>query len=193
MPTPAAAAATTRDADRLTGPLLLAFASDPLVRWLLPDPRDFLLYFPRIVQVHVKRLVEHGGAFHTPDFRAAALWYPPGVAVDSAALGELLERAVGPDRLDTAVSLFTRMAEYKPAGGHWYLRQIGVDPALQGRGYGSALLRTALETCDRAGLPAYLEATSPTNRALYERFDFVVLDELQVGDSPSLWPMRRDR
>jgi predicted GNAT family N-acyltransferase len=191
MSTPTVAVTTAIDVDRLTAPLVLAFASDAMVRWLLPDPQSFLLWFPAIVHVHATRVVAHGGAFHTPDFRGAALWYPPGTRVDGEALVEVLERAVAPPRVRTAMALFARMAEHRPAGPHWYLRQIGVDPAMQGMGYGSLLLRQALETCDRADSPAYLEATSPTNRKLYERFGFVATGELQLDDSPPMWPMAR--
>jgi GNAT superfamily N-acetyltransferase len=191
MSSSAVVVTTAIDVDRLTAPLVLAFSSDAMVRWLLPDPRQFLAHFPMIVHVHARRVVEHGGAFHTPDFRGAALWYLPGSQVDGVALGKVLERAVATQRIQTAGSLFARMGEYKPAGPHWYLRQIGVDPAMQGKGYGSLLLRQALETCDRAGLPAYLEATSSANRQLYERFGFVAAAELQIGDSPPLWPMTR--
>jgi GNAT superfamily N-acetyltransferase len=191
MSAPAAVVTTAPDLDRLTAPLVLAFASDAMVRWLLPDPQQFLLYFPLIVHLHAQSVVEHGGAFHTQDFRSAALWYPPGSEVNGVALGNVLESAVPPERIQNALSLFARMGEHKPAGPHWYLRQIGVDPARQGRGYGSLLLRQALEACDRARLPAYLEATSSVNRRLYEKFGFVAAAELQVGDSPPLWPMTR--
>jgi GNAT superfamily N-acetyltransferase len=44
--------------------------------------------------------------------------------------------------------------DFHPKGPHWYLPLIGVDATKQGRGYGSALLRHALERCDRDGLPA---------------------------------------
>jgi GNAT superfamily N-acetyltransferase len=179
------------DADRLIWPLVLAFASDGMVRWLFPDPRTFLTAFPTVVRVHANSVAAHGGAFYTTDFRGAALWYPPGATMDGAALGQVLERAVPPNRLEDVVSLFAQLGEHKPTGRHWYLRQIGVDPAVRGRGYGSELLRVGLEMCDRDGTVAYLEATSPANRRLYERFGFVVEAELQVGGSPPLWPMTR--
>jgi ribosomal protein S18 acetylase RimI-like enzyme len=177
--------------NRLIWPLVLAFADDGMVRWLFPDPQTFLAAFPEIVRIHARSVVAHGGLFHTADDRAVALWYPPGVTMDGEALGRVLERSVTSDRLEDVVSLFERMAEHKPTGRHWYLRQIGVDPALRGRGHGSELLRIALEKCDREGTPAYLEATSPANRRLYERFGFVAEAELQSGDSPRLWPMTR--
>ena len=48
----------------------------------------------------------------------------------------------------------------------------------QGRGLGGALLGFLCDRADGAGLPAYIEATSGRNRALYERFGFRLL---QVG------------
>jgi ribosomal protein S18 acetylase RimI-like enzyme len=66
-----------------------------------------------------------------------------------------------------------------------------VDPAQQGRGYGSALLEHALCIIDEQGMPAYLEATTERNKALYERYDFEVVGEIQYGTSPTMWPMYR--
>ncbi|MDP9345553.1 MAG: GNAT family N-acetyltransferase, partial [Actinomycetota bacterium] len=43
------------------------------------------------------------------------------------------------------------------------------------------------------GLPAYLEASSPRNRALYERHGFSVTEELKLPrNGPPLWLMWRD-
>ncbi|WP_412099042.1 GNAT family N-acetyltransferase [Defluviimonas sp. D31] len=41
---------------------------------------------------------------------------------------------------------------------------MGVDPAFQGRGHGSGLMRHGLAACDRDRQPVYLEATSLNNR-----------------------------
>jgi ribosomal protein S18 acetylase RimI-like enzyme len=78
-----------------------------------------------------------------------------------------------------------------PSEPHWYLPLIGVDPRCQGRGYGSALLARALIRCDQERTLAYLEATSPLNRALYERHGFTVVTTIQAGNSPTIWPMVR--
>jgi pimeloyl-ACP methyl ester carboxylesterase len=44
---------------------------------------------------------------------------------------------------------------------------------------------------DAEGVPAYLDATSPDNRRLYERHQFVVRQTLTLRDSPPLWSMLR--
>jgi GNAT superfamily N-acetyltransferase len=74
---------------------------------------------------------------------------------------------------------------------HYYVRDVGVLPEMQGNGLGSALLGPTLTRCDREGLPAYLEASSERNAALYARLGFQLIDELRVRDSPPLRLMLR--
>jgi GNAT superfamily N-acetyltransferase len=74
---------------------------------------------------------------------------------------------------------------------HYYVRDVGVHPDMQGNGLGSALLCPTLDRCDREGLPAYLEASSERNAALYERLGFQLTGELRVGGSPPLRLMLR--
>jgi GNAT superfamily N-acetyltransferase len=93
-------------------------------------------------------------------------------------------------RTPLALALITRLEGRHIREPHVYVAYVGVAPAGQGRGIGSALLRRVLDRCDADGLPAYLEASSPRNRALYERHGFVTLGELRLRDSPPLWPMR---
>ena len=67
-----------------------------------------------------------------------------------------------------------------------------IQPAVQGLGLGSALMRATLVGVDAAGEPAYLEATSPDNRRLYERHGFEVVRELPLPGGPSLYAMWRE-
>jgi GNAT superfamily N-acetyltransferase len=64
-------------------------------------------------------------------------------------------------------------------------------PSQQGKGYGSILLEHAVARCDREGLPAYLESTSPRSVPLYRRHGFEVVAELRVGSAPPIFPMVR--
>ena len=80
----------------------------------------------------------------------------------------------------------------RPVEPHYCLPVVGVEPEWQGRGLGTALMRPVLERCDGERLPAYLEATSPRNRALYERHRFEVTEQFAVGPgSPAAWRMWR--
>ena len=75
---------------------------------------------------------------------------------------------------------------------HWYLPCIGVRPDRQGQGVGSALLEHMTERLDREGVPAYLEASSERNRALYLRHGFEIRGELTLPEGPTLWLMWRE-
>ena len=65
---------------------------------------------------------------------------------------------------------------------HYYLAVLGVEPGLQGRGFGAALIEPVLSRCDRDGTPAYLESSKERNIAFYERHGFRVLEELRCPD-----------
>jgi ribosomal protein S18 acetylase RimI-like enzyme len=168
-----------------------AFAADPPSRWLYPDDREYWRFFPRFVEVFGGSAIDYGTADMAADAGAAALWLPPGAHPDEAALGALLEESVDPARIETAFSLFERMAGHHPAGPHWYLPLIGVAPGYQGRGHGSRLLEYAVARCDRDHLPAYLESTSPRSVPLYRRHGFEVIAEIREGSAPSIFPMVR--
>ena len=68
-----------------------------------------------------------------------------------------------------------------------------MDPEWQGRGLGAALLNAVLERCDRERVPAFLEASRPRNRDLYERHGFAVTEEFRLGrGAPPQWRMWRE-
>jgi hypothetical protein len=53
-------------------------------------------------------------------------------------------------------------------------------------------MRPVLDHCDSHRLPAYLEASSPRNRALYQRHGFYDLERLVLpANGPTLYPMWR--
>ncbi|MEM6532421.1 MAG: GNAT family N-acetyltransferase [Myxococcota bacterium] len=89
------------------------------------------------------------------------------------------------------ISILRQMVASKPSENHWYLAAIGTASQWQGRGYGSRALRFRLAECDVAGMPAYLEATSESNRRLYARHGFEVQRVMRAGGSPPLYAMYR--
>jgi GNAT superfamily N-acetyltransferase len=90
-----------------------------------------------------------------------------------------------------ALALNRAAAEAHPGEPHWYLGILGTDPAHQGCGVASALVKPILEQCDADGVPAYLESSKRDNIPFYERHGFRVTGEVQVDDGPTLWPMLR--
>lgn len=171
--------------------LMLAFAGDPVVRWVLQDDHVYAEYWPRIMDAFAGRAFEHGTAHTVAGFAAVALWLPPGVGSDGDTMAALVEESAADSARPDLDGFFGQMGGSHPSFEHWYLPLAGVDPPAQGQGLGSTLLRYALQTCDRDGVPAYLEATAPRNRDLYARHGFEEIGIIQQGGSPPMWPMLR--
>jgi GNAT superfamily N-acetyltransferase len=186
-----ASVATTTDEDRAIATLTTAFASDAVTRWFLRDAHFYLTYWPQLVQLIAGAAFTGGTADAIDDHGGVALWLAPGVSSDDEGIGALAAEAIPEAEQEDAFAFMMQIAEYHPQEPHWYLALLGVDPTKQGRGYGSALLASTLERCDRDRMPAYLEASSPRNKALYERHGFVEVGLIQAGSSPPMWPMLR--
>jgi GNAT superfamily N-acetyltransferase len=183
--------AIAADAERCLATLTLAFSGDPPCRWAWPDPQQYLEAFPRFARAFGGRAIDHGTAHYYEGFSGVALWLPPGAAPDEESLVKMIEDTVTDERKGAMFSMFEQMDALHPLEAHWHLPLIGVDPAHQGKGIGSALLSHILNVCDDQNVPAYLEATSPRNVPLYERHGFEAVGSIQVADSPQIIPMLR--
>lgn len=188
---PSAISASPTDYERSIAALVTAFTSDPFIRWMLPDAKQYLHYFPQVLKYFGGRAFDHGSAYRSADFGAAALWLPPGVSPDEEALGAVMEESVDGELQEDVFAVLEQVGASHPEVAHWYLPAIGVDPRRQGKGYGSALLVRGLEVCDSDHVAAYLEATNPAHIPLYKRFGFEVVKEIQAGSSPSITAMFR--
>jgi ribosomal protein S18 acetylase RimI-like enzyme len=183
--------ATAQDIHSLKKVLAEAFFDDPVLGWLMPEDNKRLGRLRRYFGIELRHLaLARGRVWTTSDLAGAALSLPPGrwrsplsvTLREGSAFGLRVSRAA---RLGAAI-------EWRHLRGpHYYVRDIGVLPNMQGRGLGSALMRPTLERCDRESLPAYIEASSERSAALYERLGFQHTRELRVGGSPPLWLMLR--
>ena len=182
---------TAANEDAAIDVVVRAFSADPAARWLYPDANQYSVNFPNFVKAFGGKAFEHGSAYSIDDYRGAALWLPPEVHADEDALAGLIQRSVPEHRLEEVFSVFQQMDSYHPSEPHWYLPLIGVDPALQRRGYGSALMEHALIQCDRDQKLAYLESSNPKNITLHQRHGFELLGTIRVGASPPICPMLR--
>jgi len=171
--------------------LVQAFRMDPLTRWAFPDPATYRDAFGAFAVAFAGSAFELGSAWCVRGFFGAALWLPPGAGPDEGAVAAVFERYVPPERLGVMFTIMQQMGGHHPGGPHWHLPLIGVDPARQGRGHGSALLHHAAEWLDRERQVAYLESTNPLNVPLYERHGFDVVGTIQSGNAPPVFPMVR--
>jgi GNAT superfamily N-acetyltransferase len=68
-----------------------------------------------------------------------------------------------------------------------YVMNLGTEPSQQGNGYGRAALFAGLQVADERGVPTALETMTRTNRAMYEKYGFVVVGEVQVPGCVDPW------
>lgn len=183
--------ATPSDQDSIIAVLALAFSADPGARWIYPDPRKYLSHFPDIVRAFGGSAFEHGTAHYVEGFFGAALWLPPDVWPQEDEMMALMQRTVSEPTLEDFRSVMEQAGRYRPTEPHWYLPLTGVDPAHQGNGLGSALMKHALTRLDREQKLAFLESTNPRNVSFYQRHGFEVLGTVQVGSSPTGFSMLR--
>ncbi|MDY7103556.1 MAG: GNAT family N-acetyltransferase [Actinomycetota bacterium] len=190
--------AGTGDRAGLNRVLAAAFLDDPVFRWLVPDDEERAPLLVPLFDLFADAFARHGETHVAAvggTASGAAMWSPPGVAPvhpdDEPALGEGMAAVCGPhmERMAICLEIFEAAHPREPA---WFLQFLGVDPAAQGLGLGSALLRATLARADAAGEAAYLEATSDRNRALYERHGFRCIGELPLPDGPVTYAMWRD-
>jgi ribosomal protein S18 acetylase RimI-like enzyme len=161
------AAALPADMEPLISVMVLAFAADPVARWMYRDPQRYLAYFGRFIRAFAGKAFSSGTAWCIDGNLGGALWLPPGVKPDEGAIATILDESVPRDVMADVNAMFGEMAACHPRNPHWYLPTIGIEPHLHRKGLGSALLTQALSRCDQERMPAYLESSNSTNTALY--------------------------
>jgi len=191
--------ATAADLDEVVRTLSDAFAADPHMDWFFrPDAgRDAarVAMFRRLVADGF-----NGGRIDRPaGGGAAAIWLPfewlrPMPLLTELSMLPMMLRATGAARFGRLMAMRADMDAHHPMDQpHAYLWFLGVAPAAQGMGIGSALLRAANARLDAEGTPAYLETGTTRNVALYERHGFRVISEHRArADAPTMWSMWRE-
>jgi GNAT superfamily N-acetyltransferase len=171
--------------------LVLGFATDPMFRWIFPDPMKFLRSMAFWMVEFSKPSFEKKGVFADENFYGASLWHPPGVQFNPEVLSSSFAD-IPEERIENVLEFFNKMGNFHPSEDHWYLPFIALDPSKQSMGLGSLILKEALQVIDEQGKIAYLESSNPKNISLYLRHGFEVIGEIQVGSSPVVTPMIRN-
>ena len=189
--------ATSADVPRFAAAMARSFYDDPVATWMMRDDAQRMRRLERGFTLFLERIyMRYDECYTTDGVVGGAVWAPPGEwKLGPLAQLSLLPRmaAIGGREMPSVLRVLNFMESKHPHDRHYYTPYVGVEPESQGRGIGSALIRPILERCDREGVAAYLEATTPRNRALYLRNGFEVVEELRVPKGgPPLWPMWRE-
>jgi hypothetical protein len=173
--------AVKADLDELEATLVDAFATDPVMTFMYPDPATRREGSGAFLRVMLEIGLRHGHVYAAgPRNEAAAIWSPPDVdlfdAEGAAQLWPVLERTLG-DRAELVVTALMQITAAHPQdrGPHFSLGEIGTRSEAQSQGLG-----------------AYLESSNIRNVPFYERHGFGVTAEVEIAPGCIVRPMWRD-
>jgi GNAT superfamily N-acetyltransferase len=187
--------ATDRDRNAVAAMLARAFADDPAMRFIFPDPEARARRMPRLFRLLYKTDGPVGMRLMTAGGEAATLWRRPGDA-HTGTLAMLREALPMLHALGGAIGRALRVSDaidaHHPDFPFWYLHIAGCDPAAQGKGFGGATVRAGIDRAAGEGLPVYLETPLERNVGFYQSLGFELKGAWDVpGGGPRFWSMLR--
>jgi ribosomal protein S18 acetylase RimI-like enzyme len=168
-----------------------AFADDETTRYLIPDAskRENLRYsFEYYLRL---TLLSGKGTFVTsPKCEGVAMWFESDHKesfFDHLRAGyPFLLLRIGWGFLLREANLdlhFSRLRRELAPKRHMYLSILAVDPAYQGQGFASKLMRPMLTYLDDQKIPAYLETQNKRNVEMYQHWGFGLLREEKLPET----------
>ncbi len=141
----------------------------------------------------------HGKVIVTdPPDGGAAIWHAPTPipAAVSAAKHARLAVALPPKGYALYRAIGASMADFTRglvSPNYWYLSILGVNPARQGAGVGTRLVRQTLDGLDSLGLTSYLETYTTEALRWYERLGYhSIADTREPNLGRRYWVMVRE-
>jgi hypothetical protein len=134
MTTPIVKTAMESEEVSVIDALRLAFAADPAVRWVWPNPQKYLSHFSTFARAFGGKAFANKSAHYVGNYSGAALWLPPDVHPDVDQLIALLLSTGSDEAKKDGPEIFEKMSGYHPNDPHWYLPLLGVDPLHHGKG-----------------------------------------------------------
>jgi ribosomal protein S18 acetylase RimI-like enzyme len=135
-----------------------AFAVEPMMRWALCECDDVEERLIRAFELFMEDPIRMGMVWEA----GALIWIPAGQmdAVDDGnlAMRSVYEREDGARRFDRFWDWVGTKHPEEPLA---LLDSVAVEPATQGRGIGSALIRSGLDRARAAGHGAWIETGNP--------------------------------
>jgi len=192
---------TRKDRDAGAAVLGRAFTEYELLQYYFPDEKERHAIAAMLGFVELSVCLKYGEVYaSSAKMEGVSAWLPPGKApfggwqlIRSVPLsvffrygrqGTIRMRVYG----RYVDNLHRKLVPYP----HWYLQIIGVDPAYQGQGFSSQLVRPMLECIDQEHLPCFLETNAEKNVAIYQRFGFEVISVNKVpGTELTIFAMLR--
>lgn len=179
--------ATPADRSKVVSSLVAAFAHDPALRHLFPDPQDYSRFGAVFLGHLFDKRVRLGTIWTIGPGSSTAIWEPP--SGGDTSYTDALEAQLPAAALARARAYDRAVHAALPTEPFWYLGVLATHPDATGRGLGRAVMATGLRRAAADGLPAILETTNPANVEFYRRAGWQVVRSI---DEPlPIWVMRQ--
>jgi ribosomal protein S18 acetylase RimI-like enzyme len=178
-----------------------AFMDDPLTSFMLPfrRTREKTLYkfFRAYGEINIKNDCGYGSG---SPLQGVAYWKSPqqenlSISVKSLTLFLPLLFTIYPIgyfRAKAILQIIEELHKKHADEPHYYLDNIGVLPAAQGKGIASKLIRPILHMADSQKAIAYTDTFTRANVALYEHFGFQCVEQrLDTRTGITVYALRR--
>lgn len=173
------------DLDAAARVLTAAFDEYPWTRWSIPGD-GYASRLEKIQRLYLSHAVAHGIVLVDERLRAVAAFLPP----DAPEPSEHMQQAVAELHGERLAPLMQLTLPAAPAGS-WTLETVGVDPAFQGNGLGSAVTAAGLAMLDERAAAVALETSDERNVRLYQRLGFTSIATTAIADGPMVYSMTR--
>ncbi|GGR65601.1 N-acetyltransferase [Micromonospora fulviviridis] len=185
--TPEITVATPADRERVVDSLVAAFAADPVLTHLFPDPASYPRYAAAFFGHLFDKRVHRGTIWTIGRGASVAIWEPPVPPEPEPA--DPLATHLPADALARVRAYDAAVHAALPAGPFWYLGVLGTHPDSAGRRWGHAVMRAGLSRAAADGLPAVLETSNPANVEIYRLAGWQVVRE--VPEPLPTWIMQQ--
>ncbi|MCK9357495.1 MAG: GNAT family N-acetyltransferase [Dehalococcoidia bacterium] len=183
-----------RDVGQAAEVCAAAFYEGPYTRFLFPDPRDRDRYMRPRFQRMLLHAILYGELYATSEKVEGVMSLLPHPPARVSLWRRLRVRDLRSiryarpvqERVAVGAAYLTERRKHHMPGPHMMLETLVVRPELQGRGFGTGLLRHALARADAEQLPLYLDTFALNSVEMYRRFGFHVIEEGRIRgmDSP---------
>lgn len=178
-----------------------AFMDDPLISFMLPLKRTRVQTLLKFFRAYAAISIKNGRGFGVGEpLQGVAFWKVPAqesMSISVKSLGKFLPLLftmypIGYFRAKKILEQIESLHAKHANEPHFYLDNLGVLPAAQGRGMSSKLIRPFLQMADEQKAIAYTDTVAKSNVPLYEHFGFECVETSPVdGTGITVYALRR--